>query len=37
MIIIGYLGKIQGLVTWGGIFFIGGFILQILWLFKDRL
>ena len=37
MLLIGYPSQIDGLVIAGWIFFFGGFFLQILWLFRDKL
>jgi hypothetical protein len=37
MLLIGYLSQIQGLVTAGWVFFFAGVLLQILWLFRDKM
>lgn len=37
MLLIGYPSQIQGLVTAGWVFFFAGVLLQILWLFRDKM
>ena len=37
MLLVGYPSQIQGLVIAGWIFFFVGVLLQVLWLFRDKL